>query len=993
MRRRRSRSRFARRRVSARHAVQPHHRRREVAQSEVVTSCDDVVYYGDIGLGTPEQRAQVIFDTGSSDFWLSSAACGDSCTGLNRFDGSKSESYVPDSRAFSITYADGDTVSGSRAFDTLHWAGLDADHQGFAEISAMGNFYVCDKEDGLLGMAFESISRLGVPPPFQTLVSQHDDLAGIFAFHIPSENDDAPGELTLGGVDPWHYEGVISWVGVKTTGYWEVGLTSVHIGTTTLATHHAPTAVVDTGTSMIVARASDVFKIAVELGATCYDYDGASQTYTVQLCEDFGSARTFELITCPCDADLDLEFLFEDEDGSKARVTVPFEYYVYGGDCLESEFRDCNGVCWSRAYLDWNSGDDSTCDDGRYGINFNCPAWNCDHVCSSCGPDPELPACFLGIDADSNAMNYWLLGDTFLTSTYTAFDVTNRRMGFAPARKDITPAPSLTARPTSYLEPRPDDDEDYYGDGGGNYYYYYSEWKHDDDPSCPKTCLGFSCNQIIQFEADTYCPNGQGVVVTCEDVEEAFDCSCAPGCCDLSLCPGTDAPASPPTSNPPSPEPTLHPLVCEDDAAWYVKHVPSEGCDWVAAAPARRCAVVGHNNDVAIRACPVSCGLCDPTPLPTASDAPTYTPTPLSTTRHPSAAVEEPPPTRVDEEPLTTPSQSKSIPTTEKPTLHTEPPSNNNIPTTEKPTLHTEPPSNNNIPTTEKPTLHTEPPSNNNIPSTEPPTPPPSLHTEPPSPPPSFGVRAYVTGFIALAGTTVDEVVSNRRVVAAAIAATAKVDASAVSLVISPNNHNVRRRRRVLASSVLVDYSVAGSWTILGEVETALANLTPDVFDEQLLAAADSDASRAFAGAVSTLTITSPTLVAATASPTALFRKKRNRTRSSLAWLAGLVVAVLAIVLVCAALHRRRQQKRRLEAITRATVLNFSVDAIQPSSSSRGRKYDNLAAHEHLDSRDATIEMVVVSSLHALGREIMLSAKSGSEVAAVTMLIHAHIGV
>eukprot|EP01032_Pedospumella_encystans_P022733 gene22733-25751_t len=79
--------------------------------SIVINDYENSQYYGQIALGTPNQKFNVIFDTGSSDLWVASSNCDSSCGRHAKYNSAKSSTYIANGTSFDITYGSG-PVSG-----------------------------------------------------------------------------------------------------------------------------------------------------------------------------------------------------------------------------------------------------------------------------------------------------------------------------------------------------------------------------------------------------------------------------------------------------------------------------------------------------------------------------------------------------------------------------------------------------------------------------------------------------------------------------------------------------------------------------------------------------------------------------------------------------------------------------------------------------------------------------------------------------------------
>ncbi|NXL34042.1 CATEB protein, partial [Glaucidium brasilianum] len=227
-------------------------------------------YYGVVNVGTPPQRFTVVFDTGSSNFWVPSAYCiSEACRVHQKFKSFLSDSYEHGGEAFSLQYGTGQLL-GIAGKDTLQISNISIKGQDFGEsVFEPGTTFALAHFDGVLGLGYPSLAVGNALPVFDSIMNQQLVEEPVFSFYLKRGDDtENGGELILGGIDHSLYKGSIHWVPVTEKSYWQIHLNSIKIQGRVVFCSHGCEAIVDSGTSLITGPSSQIRRLQEYIGAS-----------------------------------------------------------------------------------------------------------------------------------------------------------------------------------------------------------------------------------------------------------------------------------------------------------------------------------------------------------------------------------------------------------------------------------------------------------------------------------------------------------------------------------------------------------------------------------------------------------------------------------------------------------------------------------------------------------------------------------------------------
>ncbi|XP_057582523.1 pregnancy-associated glycoprotein 2-like [Hippopotamus amphibius kiboko] len=234
----------------------------------------DLSYIGKITIGTPPQEFRVLFDTGSSDFWVPSIYCSSPyCRTRKLFNPRLSVTFQRSGQLCNLNYFSGKIV-GFLGYDTVRIGNLVVMAQAFVlskkQIGTDGA-----KFDGILGLGYPKLSTLAVTPVFDNMNRQGVISQPVFAFYFRTGKVNGS-VVMFDGVDHSYHKGQLKWIPVSHTDYWRMNMNRITMNGLVIGCFHGCQAILDTGSPLLLGPTEHVTAIQKLISAT-----SSGEEYTV----------------------------------------------------------------------------------------------------------------------------------------------------------------------------------------------------------------------------------------------------------------------------------------------------------------------------------------------------------------------------------------------------------------------------------------------------------------------------------------------------------------------------------------------------------------------------------------------------------------------------------------------------------------------------------------------------------------------------------------
>ncbi|CAD8180988.1 unnamed protein product [Paramecium octaurelia] len=216
-------------------------------------------FTGPITVG--DQEFQVIFDTGSANFWIDSVKCkNEGCKQHTQYKPSFRSKHL--GYALNVQFGTGD-LNGEVNSDVVKLGEIEVEDQNIAEIvEENGAVFQNSGFDGIVGLAYPSMAAYNLNPLFDNIMKQKKLQSNQFSFYMSNKVNSYESQLTFGGYDVTKLDGPVHYHPVIDKYYWTIKAENILVnGQDQGFCPKGCKVVADTGTSLITGPYDDLMKL------------------------------------------------------------------------------------------------------------------------------------------------------------------------------------------------------------------------------------------------------------------------------------------------------------------------------------------------------------------------------------------------------------------------------------------------------------------------------------------------------------------------------------------------------------------------------------------------------------------------------------------------------------------------------------------------------------------------------------------------------------